>query len=82
MFDYLIKGVLQEQFQRFKRDTNSRSNDMIFIKELIYGGSLLGSEVPFYYKITFTMAINCTGGQTFMTIVAICMVYSFLHACV
>lgn len=46
MFDYLIKGVLQEQFQRFKRDTNSRSNDMIFIKELIYGGSLLGSEVP------------------------------------
>ena len=67
MFDYLIEdnlAVLQKHFQRFNIDTDPQSSDMIFIKELIYGGSLPGSEVPFYYKNTFIMAVNCTGYST------------------
>ena len=78
MFDYLIEDnldVLQEHFQRFNIDTDPQSSDMIFIKELIYGGSLPGSEVPFYYKNTFIMAVNCTGYSTLQSY----QVYMHLH---
>ena len=48
MFDYLIeknRERLEDEFQHWGIDISADSPDMIFIKELIYGGSLPGNEV-------------------------------------
>ena len=61
MFDHLIKenrDRLEDQFNLWEIDISPDSEDMIFIKELIYGGPLPGNEVHKFAIIIIMHTMN------------------------
>ena len=61
MFDYLIeqnRERLVDDFERWGLDLSADSADMIFIKELIYGGPLPGNEVNKFCRDKCTIINN------------------------
>lgn len=45
MFDYLVQNKLKDDFEQCGLDPDPESADMMFIKELMYGGKLPNNVV-------------------------------------